>query len=148
MEKQTITVEVFINVPLAAVWEYWTAPQHIINWNQPSGDWRTARVENDPRTNGRFLFVMEKKDGSAGFDFQGAYDKVVPHELMSYTLDDGRTTTNVFTATGNGTTITETFEPEGQTPLEEQRRFCAGVLQNFKAYAEAQADANPKNVAS
>jgi len=136
MEKQPITVEIFINVPVALVWQYWTEPQHIIKWNQPSGEWHTARVENDPRTNGRFLFVMEKKDGSAGFDFKGAYDEVVHHKMMRYTLDDGRTTTNVFTVNNGGTTITETFDPEQQTPPDEQRRFCAGVLQNFKAYAE------------
>lgn len=136
MEKKTITVEVFVDAPLKEVWTFWTAPQHIIKWNQPSADWRTARVENEPWTGGRFLYVMEAKDGSAGFDFQGVYDKVVDSEMISYTLSDGRKATNTFSETGTGTTITETFEPEPGLPDEDQRLFVTAVLESFRTYVE------------
>lgn len=138
MEKRTITVKIFVQATLAEVWTYWTLPQHILQWNQPSADWHTSRVDNDVREGGSFLFVMELKNGSGGFDFTGVYDVVVNHSVISYTLADGRIATNVFTATGEGVTITETFEPEQGQPEQDQQTFCASVLDNFKAYAEAQ----------
>jgi CO dehydrogenase/acetyl-CoA synthase epsilon subunit len=79
---------------------------------------------------------MEAKDGSEGFDFSGKYDKVILNELIEYTLDDGRKTMNQFIHNKNSVTITETFEPEEKTPLDIQRDFCQGVLNNFKKYVE------------
>jgi uncharacterized protein YndB with AHSA1/START domain len=35
----SITVEVKVNAPLEKVWDYWTNPQHIVNWNYASEDW-------------------------------------------------------------------------------------------------------------
>ena len=136
MEKKTISVEVFVDAPPKEVWTFWIEPRHIVKWNQPSADWRTTRVENEPITGGRFLYVMEAKDGSAGFDFQGVYDKVVPFEMISYTLSDGRKATNTFTGTGSGTTITEIFEPEPSLSGEDQRLFVTSVLESFRLYVE------------
>ena len=34
---------------------------------------------------------MEAKDGSFGFDFGGVYDEVKVHEVIAYTMEDGRT---------------------------------------------------------
>ncbi|WP_315820949.1 SRPBCC domain-containing protein [Paraflavitalea speifideaquila] len=138
MEKQVITVEIFVNAPVEAVWHYWTEPRHIMQWNQPSDEWTNSRVENDLRVGGRFLFMMEAKDGSAGFAFEGVYDAIQGHHSISYTLMDGRKTVNVFAAVGAGTTITETFEPTAGLPEQEQRIFCTGVLEKFKAYVENQ----------
>lgn len=136
MEKKFITVKVFINAAMEKVWQRWTEPQHIIRWNQPSADWHTTHVENDVVTGGKFLYAMRAKDGSAGFDFQGVYDEVVHSEKIRYTLTDGRETTTLFVYTGNGVTITEIFEPEKETPLDEQERFCGSVLETFKKYVE------------
>jgi uncharacterized protein YndB with AHSA1/START domain len=138
MEKNAITVKVFINAPIETVWQCWTGPRHILQWNQPSAEWRTSRVENDLRPGGGFLFVMEAKDGNAGFDFKGVYDEVVIHQRVSYTLADGRKTVNLFNKTGTGTTITETFEPEQGQSRQDQQAFCTGVLETFRNYAEVQ----------
>ncbi|MRG48776.1 polyketide cyclase [Chitinophaga sp. SYP-B3965] len=129
-----ITVKIFINAPVAEVWKYWTEPQHIIKWNQPSEDWHTSRVENDLRPGGSFLFVMQAKDGSDGLDFKGAYDEVMYPSMISYTLTDGRKTTNVFSETGTGTNITETFDPANGLPEKDQELFCMAVLESFKQY--------------
>ena len=136
MEKKTISVEVFVDASPKEVWTFWTEPRHIIKWNQPSADWRTSRVENEPITGGKFLYVMEAKDGSAGFDFQGVYDRVIPLEMISCTLSDGRKATNTFTGTGEGTTITEIFEPEPGLSEEDQRIFVTSVLESFRLYVE------------
>jgi uncharacterized protein YndB with AHSA1/START domain len=131
-----ITVETTINAGIETVWELWNNPADIMQWNNPFEDWQTPRVENDLKDGGSFLYRMEKKDGSDGFDFGGSYDKVITNQLIEYTLADGRRTVLTFTANGNETTIIESFDPEAQTPPDIQKDFCQNVINNFKAYAE------------
>ena len=131
-----ITVQTTINATIENVWRSWTTPDDIMQWNNPSDDWQTLKVENDVKDGGNFLFRMQDKDGSDGFDFCGKYDKVIFDKLIEYTLADGRKTINKFFENENSVTITETFEPEAKTPLDIQRNFCQGVLNNFKKYVE------------
>lgn len=125
-DKITITVEAFVNAPLDKVWECWTAPQHIVNWNFASDGWHAPKAENDLRPGGNFSSRMEAKDGSYGFDFEGVYDEVITNELIAYTLGDGRAVVIKFTATGNETHIAETFEVETVNSEELQRDGVAG----------------------
>lgn len=134
--KTTITAEVEINAPIETVWARWTEPAHIMQWNNPSDEWRNAKVENDLRAGGKFLFAMELKDGSSRFNFKGTYDEVKIHELISYTLDDDRKSIITF-ITGPVVKITEVFEPEKNHPLDMQKDFCQAVLDGFKKYAES-----------
>lgn len=131
-----ITVETVIKAAAERVWKLWTTPADIIQWNNPSGDWQTLRVDNDLKIGGKFLFRMEAKDGSDGFDFGGKYDKVITNELIEYTLDDRRKTAVEFIANGNSTILIETFDPEAKTPVDIQKNFCQSVLNNFKRYVE------------
>ncbi len=48
----TITVETTIHSPLEKVWEYWTLPVHIQNWNNAGPDWECPHAENDLRVGG------------------------------------------------------------------------------------------------
>ena len=134
--KSPITVETTIKSTIENVWNLWTTPEDIKQWNNPSEEWHTLKVENDLKDGGKFLFRMESKDGADGFDFSGTYDKVILNKLIEYTLDDGRKTINEFIQNENSVTITETFEPEAKTPLDVQKEFCQGVLDNFKKYVE------------
>jgi len=134
--KSPITVETTIKSTIENVWNLWTTPEDIRQWNNPSEEWHTLKVENDLNDGGKFLFRMESKDGADGFDFSGTYDKVILNKLIEYTLDDGRKTINEFIQNENSVTITETFEPEAKTPLDVQKEFCQGVLDNFKKYVE------------
>lgn len=135
--KTTISVESTVNAPVEKVWNFWTSPQHIMQWNTASPDWHTPKAENDLRPGGKFLSRMEAKDGSFGFDFEGTYDEVSNHELIAYTLDDGRTVSIAFAPDGDTTKVTETFEPENQNPIDLQRSGWQAILDNFKRYAEA-----------
>lgn len=135
-KKSAITVEVTIYSSIEKIWKLWTAPEHIMQWNVPFDEWHSPRVENDLKGNGKFLFRMEKKDGSEGFDFAGKYEKVITNQLIEYTLTDNRKTINIFTANENKVTIIETFDPEKQTPIELQKEFCQNVLNKFKKYVE------------
>ena len=131
-----ITVETTINAPMEIVWQFWNTPEDIMQWNNPSGDWHTLKVENDLKDRGQFLFRMEAKDGNDAFDFSGKYDQVITNQLIEYTLEDGRKTLIKFSEKENSVIIAETFEPESKTPLEIQRDFCQSVLNNFGRYVK------------
>lgn len=134
--ERTITVETTVKASVERVWEFWTTPSHIMQWNNPSNDWHNLLVEVDLKDEGKFLFRMQAKDGSEGFDYCGKYDKVKTNELIELTTSDGRKTITTFTPNGNGTIVTESFEAETQTPINIQRDFCQKVLNNFKKYTE------------
>jgi uncharacterized protein YndB with AHSA1/START domain len=135
-EKINITVEATVNAPVEKVWNFWTSPEHIIKWNSPSEDWHTPKAENDLRVGGSFKSRMEAKDGSFGFDFGGVYDEVKTNELITYTLGDGRKVEIQFTANGDNTTVTESFDTESENPVEMQRAGWQAILDNFKKYTE------------
>jgi uncharacterized protein YndB with AHSA1/START domain len=130
-----LTAQITVKAPIHKVWELWTGPQYIAQWNNISAEWHNTKVENDTRTGGRFLFRMGLKDGSLSFDHIGIYTDVIPQQRIAYTLNDGRHTTITFTA-GDTVTLTESFEPEPNQPTDMQLHFCQAVLNNFKRYAE------------
>lgn len=132
-----ITVSVDVESPVSKVWKYWTSPEHIMQWNNASYDWHTPRAENDLRAGGKFLYRMEAKDGSMGFDFSGEYDEIVEFKLIRYTLADSRKVTIEFSGTGNVTQIVETFEAETENSAELQQYGWQCILDNFKKHAES-----------
>lgn len=131
-----ITVKTSVNAPVVKVWEYWTEPKHITQWNNASDDWHTPVAENDLTVGGKFLTRMEAKDGSFGFDFGGIYDEVKLNEVISYTMGDGRKVTITFKSQGNETEVIETFDAETTNPIEMQQAGWQAILDNFKKYAE------------
>lgn len=134
--KRVLVGEIIINASLALVWQLWTEPEHIAKWNNTSDDWHTPRAENDLRVGGKLFLRMETKDGSMGFDYECIYDEVIINEKISHTNADKRTTTVLFIETTKGVKLTETFEPENETPLDVQQHFCQSILDNFKDYVE------------
>jgi len=135
--NKTITVSAIVNAPIGKVWEYWTTPESIIEWNSASEDWHTPRAENDLRVGGKFFSRMEAKDGSFGFDFGGVYDGVIEHKLISYTMGDGRKVEVNFLDEGDATKIIETFEAESANSFEQQKGGWQAILDNFKRYTES-----------
>jgi uncharacterized protein YndB with AHSA1/START domain len=135
--KTQITVEATVNAPVEKVWAYWSGPEHIIKWCSATEEWHTPRAENDLRVGGKFSSRMEAKGGSMGFDFGGVYDDVKTHELIAYTIGDGRKVRISFSPEGNATKVTETFEAEGTNPIEMQRDGWQAILNSFKKYTES-----------
>lgn len=135
-KNKMITVEATINAPVEKVWAYWSEPKHITQWCQASPDWHAPKAENDLRTGGNFSTTMAAKDGSMSFDFGGVYDDVVEHQHIAYTMGDGRTCDITFTANGNQTHVSETFEMESMNPEEMQRGGWQAILDSFKNYTE------------
>ncbi len=134
--KVSITVENIINAPVEKVWEYWTKPEHITQWNNASDNWHTPHAENDFRPGGKFVSRMEAKDGSFGFDFGGVNDVITPHEYIEYTIGDGRKVKIYFKADGDKTKVKETFEAEDTNSIDVQQGGWQAILNNFKKYTE------------
>jgi len=136
--KPVITIETTVNSPVQRAWNIWTSPEHIVNWSYASDDWHTTTAENDLKKGGKFLYRMEAKDGSMGFDLGGIYDEVVENKSIEYTAGDGRRVKISFNPKGDKTEIIETFEAENTNSLEMQKAGWQAILENFKKYAETQ----------
>ena len=135
-EKTTIKVETNVAAPVEKVWDFWTQPNHIILWNFASDDWHCPWAKNDVRAGGKFVWRMEAKDGSFGFDYSGKYTKIIPNERIEKTIDDGRKVNITFREEGDQTHVTEVFEAETQNPLEMQKEGWQAILNNFKKHVE------------
>lgn len=136
-DKTLIMVSANIQAPVEKVWQLWTDPKHIVNWNNASDDWHTPEAESDLRVGGTFSSRMEAKDGSMGFDFEGVFDEVVPNQKLSYTMGDNRRVEITFRSHGQETRVEETFEAETTNSPEMQREGWQAILNNFKKYVES-----------
>lgn len=134
--SNAITIATTVNAPLEKVWQYWTEPVHICNWNFASDEWHSPKAENDLKVGGKFNYRMEAKDGNMGFDFEGKYDRLKDKEMISYVMADGRKVEITFEEKGNITQVTETFDPEDSFPKEVQQQGWQNILDNFKKYVE------------
>jgi uncharacterized protein YndB with AHSA1/START domain len=140
METQkitTITVETTVHAPVEKVWKLWNGPEHITQWNTATPEWHTPTASNDLRIGGKLQARMEAKDGSMGFDFEGVYNQITPHQFISYTIADGRKVSITFSTKENSTHVVETFEAENTHPIEMQRGGWQAILDNFKKYVES-----------
>jgi uncharacterized protein YndB with AHSA1/START domain len=135
--NKSITIETTVQAPVEKVWKCWNEPEHIMQWCQASDDWHAPHAENDPRTGGKFTTTMAAKDGSFSFDFGGVYDQVIEHQLIEYTMGDGRKAKVVFTPEGDATKVVETFDMEDQNPEEMQREGWKAILESFRKHTEA-----------
>lgn len=134
---ERITVQTSVQSDLDKVWEYWTNPKHITNWNFATDEWCCPNAIDDLKPNGKFSWRMEAKDGSMGFDFDGNYEKVIEKELISYSMSDGRKVDIDFTQDGKVVLVKETFDAEGTNSDEQQRTGWQAILENFKNYVES-----------
>ena len=135
--KTVITIESTVNAPVEKVWEYWTNPEHITNWNFASDDWHSPWAKADLREGGNFSARMEAKDGSMGFDFGGVYNVLRKNEYIEFTMGDDRKVKINFTSAGNTTKVVESFDAENTHSIELQKGGWQAILDNFKKYTEA-----------
>ena len=132
-----ITVQTDINSGMEKVWECWTKPEHITQWNFASEEWHCPSAFNDLRPGGNFNWRMEAKDMSAGFFFTGTYTKVVEHHSIEFNMSDGRKVEIKFTGSDGKIRVTESFEAEGTNADEQQKVGWQAILNNFRDYVES-----------
>lgn len=133
-----ITVSTQVNKPVADVWNIWTDPTHITQWNAASDDWHCPKASNDLRVGGKFSATMAARDGSFSFDFEGVYDDVQLTKRIAYTMADGRTCEILFSSENGATRVVESFDAETQNSVEMQKGGWQAILDRFKVHAEAQ----------
>ncbi len=131
-----IRVETVVNARLQQVWDAWNNPADITQWNAASEDWHTTQSSVDLREGGSFTARMEAKDGSAGFDFEGTYTRVVPKRAIEYRMSDGREVAIEFVEGDDGVVVSETFDAETSNPPELQRQGWQAILDNFARHVE------------
>jgi uncharacterized protein YndB with AHSA1/START domain len=135
--KTKITVETTVKANIDKVWNSWTLPEHIIQWNSASNDWHTPSAQNDLRVGGRFIYRMEAKDKSMGFDFGGVYTEVIVHRRISYSLGEDRSVDVDFIAGDDSITVSETFLADETHPIEAQKAGWLSILENFRKHVES-----------
>lgn len=138
-----IRVETKVAAPIEQVWEAWTTPEDIKQWNTPSNDWHTTAARVDLRVGGIFSSRMEARDGSMGFDFAGTYTRIVEHELIECSFD-GRVLLVEFLPAQEEITIRETFDTEPTHSEEQQRQGWQAILDSFARHAEVKVAADRK----
>jgi uncharacterized protein YndB with AHSA1/START domain len=137
METTKITVQTIVSADKSKVWNYYTMPEHITQWNFASDDWQCPAAENDMRVGGKYNARMEAKDGSVGFDFEALYDDIKEGDEFTYTMLDGRQAYVSFKSLGDKTEVAVTFDAEKENNEELQRSGWQAILDNFRKYVEA-----------
>ncbi len=132
-----ITVSTNIHAPLSRVWNCWTQPEHIIQWNFASDEWCCPSAVNHPVAGEHFSWRMEARDGSMGFDYSGTYLEVEKEKRLHLRLDDDRLVEINFAAENDAVMLSETFETEDENEAELQRQGWQAILNNFKSYVES-----------
>ena len=132
-----ITISTKVNSDIKTVWDAWTNPLHITEWNFASPDWHCPKAMNDLREGGSFSYRMEAKNGRTAFDFDGTYDIIIEHELITFALNDGRLVEVLFTTDEATTTISESFEAENEHAAEQQKAGWQAILNNLKSMWKA-----------
>jgi len=132
-----ISVSATINADVKKVWDYYTNPEHITQWNYADPSWQCPSASNDMRVGGKYSARMEAKDGSFGFEFEATYNEITEGKSFTYTMPDNREVNVSFDGDGDNTAINVTFDAENQNPVEMQKNGWQAILDNFKKYTEA-----------
>lgn len=130
-----ITVEANVRAPIEKVWQAYTTPHDIVQWNAASDDWHTTKSSVDLRVGGAFSSRMEAKDGSFGFDFAGTYTNIVPHRLIEYSFGDRKAMVE-FAERPEGVSVRVSFDAESTHSIEQQQSGWQAILNNFARYVE------------
>lgn len=137
MAKLNIKIDTLVHAPLDYVWETWNTPSHIIHWNHASDDWHSPKADSNFVEGGRFVYRMEAKDNSFGFDFSGTFVEIVDKKRIVTRLDDDRIVQTEFIQENDGVRIIETFEAEDENSVEIQKEGWYAILNNYKLYTES-----------
>ena len=135
MELEKIQVRTSVMADKQKVWDYYTSPEHITQWNFADPSWHCPSASNDMKIGGRYVARMEARDGSFGFDFEAIYTEI--NILESFTYQFGERFAKIeFNDMNNQTEVIITFDPETENSIELQKNGWQAILNNFKNYTE------------
>jgi uncharacterized protein YndB with AHSA1/START domain len=81
--KPSLTIKRRFNASPAKVFSAWIDPQKVKRWMGP-GEVQVMSAEGDPRTGGRYRWLMKAPDGTE-HDVSGVYREVIPNEKLVFT---------------------------------------------------------------
>jgi uncharacterized protein YndB with AHSA1/START domain len=136
MAQEKISIKASISADKQKVWNYYTQPEHITQWNFADPSWHCPGATNDLKVGGRYVARMEAKDGSFGFDFEAVYKEVNQGNNFTYEFGDRLATIELSEINGL-TDIMVTFDPEEDNAIDLQRNGWQAILNNFKKYTES-----------
>jgi len=132
-----ITVETTVHAPSEQVWQAYVTPEDIMQWNAASDDWHTTSSRVDLRPGGEFSSRMEAKDGSAGFDFEGTYTRIITNRLIEYSLGERQVAVH-FAEVPGGTQVRVVFDSEPTHSTDQQREGWQAILDRFARHVTAE----------
>jgi uncharacterized protein YndB with AHSA1/START domain len=135
MTTTKITIQSTVLADIKKVWDYYTQPEHITNWNFADPSWYCPRASNDLKIGGRYIARMEARDGSLGFDFDAIYLVINKYENFIYEFGVRQATVEFKDLSGQ-TEVTISFDPETENSIELQKNGWQAILDNFKKYTE------------
>ena len=135
MTPEKIKVSAIVSAEKQKVWNYYTQPEHIMQWNFADPSWHWPKASNDMKLGGRYIARMEARDGSYAFDFDAVYTEIIAHDRFTYEFG-GRYATIEFNDSDGKTEVTVSFDPETENPIDLQRAGWQAILNNFKTYCE------------
>jgi uncharacterized protein YndB with AHSA1/START domain len=112
--KPSLTLKRRLKASPAKVFAAWTDPEKVKRWMGP-GEVKALRVESDPRTGGRYHWVMQAPDGEE-HDVSGVYREVVADRKLVFTWawktmpERQSLVTVLLEPDGDGTLLTLTHE--------------------------------------
>lgn len=135
MKLEKIQVRTSVMADIQKVWDYYTSPEHITQWNFADPSWHCPSASNDMKIGGRYVARMEARDGSFGFDFEAIYTEI--NILESFTYQFGERFAKIeFNDMNNQTEVIITFDPETENSIELQKNGWQAILNNFKIHTE------------
>ena len=130
-----ITVETNVAAPIEQVWDAYTTPADIKQWNAASADWHTTTATVDLREGASFLRAWRRRTA--------AWASILPEpipdrqeHLIESSFGD-RAARVEFTQTPQGVAVCVTFDSEQTHPIEQQRQGWQSILDNFARHVEA-----------
>ena len=135
MKLEKIQVRTSVMADKQKVWDYYTSPEHITQWNFADPSWHCPSASNDMKIGGRYVARMEARDGSFGFDFEAIYTEINILESFIYQFGE-RFAKIEFNNMNNQTEVIITFDPETENPIELQKNGWQAILNNFKIHTE------------
>lgn len=133
----TVSVEVAGSPEMA--WLAFTTPAAITAWNFASADWCCLHASNDLKPGGKFSYRMEAKDGLMGFDFEGVFLEVIPNQRLKFSLGPDREVLVEFNKRGTVTSVSQSFTPDRDFPVDQQRAGWQAIMDNYKLYVASAA---------
>jgi uncharacterized protein YndB with AHSA1/START domain len=131
-----IEIKTNIKKSVKEVWEKYTNPEDIVNWNFASDTWFCPKAKNDLKVGGRFAYMMSAKDKSNSFNFSGTFVEVEKNNRLVYRMDDDRYAIVRFIKNKEATSVELSFEAEKMNSTKLQKQGWQAILNNFKKYTE------------